>query len=391
MKFFKIITVNFLVFISVLVLTELFFRLNNEISFLPAALHPVFMYDQTIKASKEEVLSELGESILTPLPEKFHYTLDTRIKNLIDNQYPAQKVVLLEPYKETPPRNQNIGAKAFLTEEKIPLYDVHYKYNEYSRRETSIQNYKLNTKKAFLAFGCSMTFGQGVEQGMDYPSLLASKLSQEWSVYNFGIPGGAPNDHLDKINTYPDFIEGVQEAEGAFAWLFIKEHMNRFFCPWNCYHSDYSWILDGKSEYVLANGSFQKGPIFSKNPNWERELYNALSQSAIVQRYGYGFENNFTQEDYDLFVQSLDQLMNYFANIKFKKKYIILYGQFPELPLLLNSMKKFGFEAINYYKIHKVIKIKHSTFPFDNHPTSESTWYLSEVIKNRIEKDLGAE
>lgn len=390
MKIFKLITINFLVFAVLIGAVELFFRVNMAAQFLPEPTRPDFKYYIPPDTDITESLADLGESILDPLPQEFLYTPDSRIRDLVNSKYPIKKSIVLDSFSNFDNRrNQNISARATVSDDNIPLYDVHYKYNDYSRRETNFQNNKRHAKNAFLAFGCSMTFGVGVEQGKDYPSLLASKLNKDWKVYNFGIPGGGPNDQFDYLNAYPHFIEGINEKEGVFSWLFIQDHMYRFLCPWNCYHPYYSWILNSKSEYEMVDGKFQSSSMFLDSPKLKRRLYQSLSKSAIVQRYGYGFENHFTQEEYDLFVQSLDQMMSYFPNIKFKKKYVVIYGAFPELPLLINSLNKFGFEAVNYYKLLKVMSVPYATIPIDNHPTSVSTWYLSEIVKNRIEKDFG--
>jgi hypothetical protein len=63
---------------------------------------------------------------------------------------------------------------------ELTLYNVTYALNNYSKRVVEGQSVKKNAERFILAAGDSFTFGEGVTQGQDYPSQLASIISDKW-------------------------------------------------------------------------------------------------------------------------------------------------------------------------------------------------------------------
>lgn len=64
---------------------------------------------------------------------------------------------------------------------------------------------KLSQDAIILAFGDSLTYGTGVSQGADYPSILSTLSSHQ--VINAGIPGEISRDGLERL---PELLDEYQ-------------------------------------------------------------------------------------------------------------------------------------------------------------------------------------
>lgn len=384
-KVFKILFWNLITFILLLAGVETFFYINQRLQFLPAPQFP--RYPVTVK--KEDAIQDLGESILIPFPKSRTYApieanrnrrrQDAEIegKPFTFNDYPSHI-------------SKSFQVRKFFPNDNSTVYNVQYTFDPYGRREVQNQTNKKPSK--FIAtFGCSYTFGEGVSTGDEYPSQLASKMNSSWKVYNFGFPGMGPNDTLDGIQKFPLYAEGVEEPEGVFVWVFIPDHMNRFFCPLVCYAPDSRWIWKYKTEYILKENKLEPQGLFAESKRLDRLVYQYLLRTATGEYFGSRNPPQYTQEQYDIFVMALQQISESLPNKKYLKKYLVVYQTFDGLDMMRQSLQKYGFELIDYTQIYNVLVIPHPQILGDTHPTSESYWYLSEIIKNRIERDLKSE
>jgi hypothetical protein len=99
-----------------------------------------------------------------------------------------------------------------------------------------------NQKGKDAAFGCSLTYGIGVEEGEDWPSLL--------NLYNYGRPGSS-NDRAVR-----------------HAIEYILEHN-----PENIY---VMWTFNERSEYIDSNGNTLKyNP--SRQENFDKQWHKSLT------------------------------------------------------------------------------------------------------------------
>jgi hypothetical protein len=105
-----------------------------------------------------------------------------------------------------------------------PVYDVHYSIDALGRRITPATG--TAPRSTFLLFaGCSVTFGEGVEDSETLPN-FAAELAPEVRVYNYGFHGYGPQQLLVRLETQ-DLRAQVAEAAGTLVYLFIDAHVNR--------------------------------------------------------------------------------------------------------------------------------------------------------------------
>ena len=71
------------------------------------------------------------------------------------------------------------------------MYDVVYSMDAYSRRTTPVADLDRASRGSILYFGCSFTFGEGVNDGETMPADV-SRLVPEYRPYNYGFRGYGP-------------------------------------------------------------------------------------------------------------------------------------------------------------------------------------------------------
>ena len=381
-KNLKIFIINLFVFIGLLALAEVAHQVAETKGWFQP-LKVTYYNAPDSNLTKEQVQADLGETVFSEIPAKYKYHPPDQLSNFKSSD--TFRDYDGDIYNFRARKGHEFNARSRVKNVPGFVFDVQYSFDQYSRRLVENQD-KKNADRAVLAFGCSFTFGEGLTQGMDYPSQLAEKM-KAWHVYNYGFVGYSTNDILDLTTKFPeDYLAGINQDEAVFAWWFIPDHLTRFFCNWNCYQSSNSWMKT-KSEYVLQDGKFIKIGTFEEG--FRRRLYNLFSQSAIVKRYGFSRQPQYSESELKTFVLSLDEIVKRTKGKNFLKKYVVIDTPFEDYPLFKKILLEHGFTPIEYFQASPYLSDRKLSLAADGHPSSEKTWLISEVLKNRIEKDFG--
>jgi hypothetical protein len=172
--------------------------------------------------------------------------------------------------------NSRVRARVLWNDE--PQFDVIYEIDSSQRRFTPADNAK-HRQNFLLYFGCSFTFGEGVEQNETLPYFTAL-LARDFSVYNYGVNGGSPSDALGLVTRRP-FGSDVSEGRGIAIFAFIPEHLSRMLGG-----SDVGWAeehlyyeLDKAGEPQLIGDVKTARPI-------QTLIYHWVGSSRVLQRIG---------------------------------------------------------------------------------------------------------
>lgn len=264
------------------------------------------------------------------------------------------------------------------------VYDVSYVLDEHGTRKTDFLNNKKSANKFVAAYGCSNTFGEGVDSGEDYPAQLGSALPSSWKVYNFGFHGYAPNSVIANILNGVSYKNKIKEPSGVFVWLFVYNHLERFFCKLDCYSSSNSWILGlpevkkERSGYRLISDRYADSPVF-----W-RKIFNSLSKIFDFSRLG---SFRYSKSDFDLFIDSLDFISKNTSDRVFKKIFIIderagfeegLFSYFVE------RLHHRGFSVIRLSDYLDTYSNEQLQLPGDGHNTAIKNWVVAQILKNLL-------
>lgn len=379
---FKVIAINILVFFILLAIVEFGFRgLENIYKFSQGKRRTNLNFHTTM--DKSQWFKIYPRDLIKPVPEKYLYhpsseLLKSQVEDAV-KKYTSEPGLSLEKPDVT-------HVKAVAEGTDLTVFEVKYMKDPQGRRYVENQEWKKKANKFVLAFGCSFTFGEGLDQGMDYPSQLAAKLDNSWKVYNFGVMGYGANDVLKNIDQKEDrYLKGVQEEEGVFVWLLLKDHLMRTFCPWNCYLNSYRWI-QSKPEFEILDGKFVTKSSFKGSPKWKRKIFKALARVHFVQRYGFPESPSWTEEDFEMFAKMLEEITLRMKEKKIRKKYVIFEHDLND-PIFREILIEYGFEPIEFFNAITLFPPKHLRIPVDGHPTSEHNWLLSEVLYWHISED----
>lgn len=109
-------------------------------------------------------------------------------RSVINNNYipcslfaPSQEAFKINSYEKTVSDNDSFPQWPHFT----------YKINEYGFR---FDNFKKDKVICFV--GCSITFGEGLQQDKIFPELVTQSLGDEWQCINLGMPGSGPDIQL---------------------------------------------------------------------------------------------------------------------------------------------------------------------------------------------------
>jgi hypothetical protein len=277
----------------------------------------------------------------------------------------------------------------------ITLYDVEYFLTPQNNRMVSFykKNNDLKNNQFILAMGDSFTFGEGVNQGQDYPSVLQKILNDKsFHVYNFGQMGDGPNDLYFRNSHNQYFFNEVTESEGIMVWVYHEAQLQRVIYPINLV--DRSQNIKTKPEYILdSDRNLNFCGSFSESSSLKRQLLNILSKSAIVKSLGLEIPKLHSYDSYNLFFTLLNETANLLekSNHRVNRRILIILNANHDLELLKASANLNHFEVYDYQKLLRYrMDPKNNldknifTIPVDGHATSDNYFLLAHILKDKI-------
>jgi hypothetical protein len=145
-------------------------------------------------------------------------------------------------------------------------------------KRTTPNNSKTRSKHA-LFFGCSITFGEGVQDNETMPYYF-QEVSNEYNAYNFGLSGHSTNHMLARLQ-YKPLDSQVIEKEGIAFYIFFWDHIYRSIGSMNRYTE---WLHNAPF-YYLDNGNIKRNKMFCDGRLGLSWLYESLYQTNIVKKF----------------------------------------------------------------------------------------------------------
>jgi hypothetical protein len=173
------------------------------------------------------------------------------------------------------------------------LYDVVYTFDRYRRRVVPADPH-TEYHRFLLFFGCSATFGEGVQDDETLPYDV-SRLMPGSHVYNYAFRGYGPQHMLARVET-SDLRREVAEPVGTAVYLFPAFHVDRLIGG----SSTMSWMTRNLPYYRMANGEPVRDGFFQTT----RPLYSffarTLGQSRLMQVLNVAWPPRVRPEDLQL-------------------------------------------------------------------------------------------
>jgi len=159
--------------------------------------------------------------------------------------------ILHEELGYGPMVNTIINSKKIKKDEVF--YDVNYTIDENGHRITTNNSFNKNLKKSILFFGCSFTYGDGVQDNESLPYLFNSKTNNKYNVYNFAFSGYGAHQMLAILdnNIEKKSIKNNEKVHYVF-YQAILDHINRV-----AFSSYPKYVLDNKDEILFVRPEVQ--------------------------------------------------------------------------------------------------------------------------------------
>ncbi len=167
------------------------------------------------------------------------------------------------------------------TDKKL-VYDAIYSFDQYGRRYAEVLNPKKRNKFLIL-FGCSYTYGNGLNDNQTLNYFLAKKLPNFYP-YNYAIGASGSNTMLALIQEN-QFHNQISQKVGIFIYVYINAHIDRAagLLPsvrWNKSTPNFDYTDDG---HFIRNGSLESAhPLRLQFYNFIDRLLTFLDRRKII-------------------------------------------------------------------------------------------------------------
>ena len=262
----------------------------------------------------------------------------------------------------------------------LTVYNIRFTTDKYHRRINPFDTSKSKNRYA-LFFGCSITFGEGVNDSETIPSRFSYYLPAYHS-YNFGFSGYGTQQMLANFQNR-DIKHQITEKEGIGIYTFINPHINRAIGDMQVYDSwganmPYYHI---KGDSLFRNGSFKTGRWFISG------IYTLLGRSSLLKYYKINFPLHLKERHFMLVTkmikESYNRYVSKFGNTNF---YVIIFPG--EQPDIVPYLMKQHIKVLDYSKLFNRTSKGNSYLPFDGHPRPVADDIFAKQLSSDIKKLL---
>lgn len=265
------------------------------------------------------------------------------------------------------------------------VFNAQYSIDSLYRRITP--GFDAQRKKHALFFGCSIAFGEGLNDDQTLPYQFQA-CSQEHNAYNYAYSGYGTNQMLARLQ-FRDLSKQVEEKDGVAFYIFFWDHIYRTIGSM----SRYTDWLHAAPNYELENGRPVRNGSF-KTGRWSSWWYERIYQLGTVRYFGIDFPLRLNDGHYELLCaiieESKREYQKQFGNAEF---YVVLY------PSYLPEQDEFDFHkfkrmlkdrSIRYIDMFHAIEYgPQHTFRGDGHPNAETTGRLADILYRNYIKAAG--
>ncbi|MDR0338851.1 MAG: hypothetical protein LBH65_01080, partial [Desulfovibrio sp.] len=185
-----------------------------------------------------------------------------------------------DPVLGTRPKKAALRVSSKVVQNGKLLYDVVYSSLESGWRVTP-QN--PGATKAVVFFGCSFTFGQGLEDQESIPYRVAELLGPDYQVFNFALYGYGAHQMLAQIQN--GFVDDIVRRYASVQAYFITIDGHELRCS-----AAADWVKSGPL-YLVKNGMVCYSGDIADRPRPKKPLLDRLSRGCLL------YERFFKQPD----------------------------------------------------------------------------------------------
>lgn len=231
----------------------------------------------------------------------------------------------------------------------------------------------------FMLFGCSVTYGEGVNDNETFAHLLADAAPQ-YRVYNYAYSGYGPQHMLAQWQWGQIPLE-VPETQGAMLYVLLPEHVHRaagapyFVQGWGSSSPHYAFGGD-TLKYYPDHTAWR--PVYT---TWHR----LLGWSGLGGLFG-GTETNFTPQDVALTVAIISEAQERYLAAYPSGQFKVVIAPFVGHDALYNALlQALSSENIGIVDASKAYPQEPPyTILHDGHPTALGHQAIFELLAREL-------
>ncbi len=262
------------------------------------------------------------------------------------------------------------------TKNGVPIYRVTFQTDSNNLRITPGQNPRANRYALF--FGCSMTFGEGVQSTETLPYYFA-RTDSTYHAYNLAFSGYGPHQMLSRLQ-HESPKRFVTEPTGMGFYIFIPDHVNRVIQTL----TNYGYNRGNAPYYYRDGDSLRYGGLFREGRKIRSWIYDVLSKSNTLKLFNIGYPFRLSDDDYnltaDVLAASAREYQWQFGNDRF---FVIMYPTTLPMGDFVAKLKARGVRVLDYSKLFNPTA-KGYAIPDDEHPTP----LANRLLIAQLTKDL---
>jgi hypothetical protein len=255
-----------------------------------------------------------------------------------------------------------------------PVYDVQYSIDALGRRVTP--GAAAGSRSTFLLFfGCSVTFGEGVQDTETFPHFVAEQAPRV-RPYNYAFHGYGPQQLLARLETQ-DLRAEINEPEGSLVYLFIDAHVNRAIGSMVVYTG---WADTAPYYRPGPDGALVRDGTLTTGRPATSILYSVLGRSQLLKRTHQDVPLAITEGHIDLTARILAASKRRFDQQFGAGRFVVVI--FPgsrHAAGLKRALDRHGVEFLDYSALFDAADPAYA-LPNDWHPTPQAHRRLAEQL-----------
>lgn len=256
----------------------------------------------------------------------------------------------------------------------LELFDARYTLNAKNHRITPPANDKPLAE--LMIFGCSFTFGYGLNDDQTWPWLLAKELGPAWKVENYGSNGFGAQQMLAMLEE--NMVEKPTTPIREALFMTINGHIPR---------NSGLFPMDSVSYDLLGNGDLVRGKMTSESPlrafvDWQHVLNGSQLAREISDRIVAWLTRQLRPEQTRTFVAILEKSARILRSRYGTSLTILLWPDIEDIAPLLenrglkvllvrNMLKDFDSAGVTAYHIVPC---------YEGHPNLKATTELAGAL-----------
>lgn len=263
-----------------------------------------------------------------------------------------------------------------------PIYDVINTIDANSHRITPVQ--ASNDRMRFiLFFGCSFTYGEGLEDNQTLPFYVA-QFCPEYMPYNFAFRGYGPA-HMAAELSSPAIQQQIKEKQGVGIYVYNMWHISRT----NGFMSVYNaWGRTLPYYVITKDGSVKRDGDFTTGRPWRSLLFQLLHRTRVATLFRMEIPPSINDKHIDLVCALIKKSEKIFHEKFPGSKFFVLFhphctGDTTRITQYLqdNEIGFFAYPAL--YEEDMATDWKH-TIAGDGHPSAYANKKLAEKLSADI-------